>query len=616
MINKEPIKTIYFLRTLAVLLVVFYHLDIYIFKNGFIGVDIFLTLSGFLMTKIMVEEKPSIKEFYLRRIKRILPLYQCFIFFVFFLSLLFFNFNQLEKTFNSLGFSQTFSSNVYFWQSTKDYWAEGTVLNPLLHTWSLSLEVQYYFILPLIFLYKRLKNFLILVVFCFSLLFIEFYKYSDASFYLIFSRISQFIIGGFFYYIYKKKIRTDFSDLYFLFFLIFILIINIKLNLYIFPHYYGILISILTGIFLTFNKFNFFNFLLDNKIIKFFSNISYSLFLFHYPLIIFYNYYIDRNLNVYEKAIIFITSVVLSYFTYCKIEKKFNIISINKFYQNYLYKIFLPISLFIISISLLNHYTDLTKNLQNQKNIKFLESLEKITPNRNLLGESFVQDSKKEKKYTIIFGDSHAQDVYFSFIFNDKKNNYIYIPSNLECAEIINRDKNFIKEKIYELIGILNWNEKLKKDCNVSFKSLNTLSNRGEIENFYVAFKWNEEEIYYLDFILDKALNYSNQVSVFSRRISIPNISSAVYKVGLNVNKLNEYFNRKKDLHEKMNFKLKKKITESYPRIKYIDINKFICPKLDSCEFFYKEYPMYLDRTHFSIYGLQYIQNIKKNNLK
>jgi hypothetical protein len=203
----------------------------------------------------------------------------------------------------------------------------------------------------------------------------------------------------------------------------------------------------LTGIFLTFNKFNFFNFLLDNKIIKFFSNISYSLFLFHYPLIIFYNYYIDRNLNVYEKAIIFIASVVLSYFTYCKIEKKFNIISINKFYQNYLYKIFLPISLFIISISLLNHYTDLTKNLQNQKNIKFLESLEKITPNRNLLGESFVQDSKKEKKYTIIFGDSHAQDVYFSFIFNDKKNNYIYIPSNLECAEIINRDKNFIKEK-------------------------------------------------------------------------------------------------------------------------------------------------------------------------
>jgi hypothetical protein len=97
---------------------------------------------------------------------------------------------------------------------------------------------------------------------------------------------------------------------------------------------------------------------------------------------------------------------------------------------------------------------------------------------------------------------------------------------------------------------------------------------------------------------------------------TLPNNSSAVYKVGLNVNKLNEYFNRKKDLHEKINFKLKKKITESYPRIKYIDINKFICPKLDSCEFFYKEYPMYLDRTHFSIYGLQYIQNIKKNNLK
>jgi peptidoglycan/LPS O-acetylase OafA/YrhL len=614
MYKDNIIPEICFLRFFAVLLVVFFHLDIGFFKNGFIGVDIFLTISGFLMTKIVIEKKLSIKNFYIRRLKRILPVYIYFLLFCIFFSFLFFDFYQLIKILKTLGFSQIFLSNFYFWQSTKDYWAEGLVLNPLLHTWSISLEMQYYLIFPLLFYFKKYKKIIFFSLFCFSLIFLEFFKYSDSSFYLIFARISQFFIGGFYYFILKKKIKTFFSDIYFLFYLLFIFFLMTNLKLYIFPYYYGILISIFTGFFLIFEKFNYFNFILKNKFTKFFSDISYSLFLFHYPLIIFYSYYIDRTINFYEKIILFILSISLSTFSYYKIEKKFNILSVNHFTKEYLCKFFLPIIFFIFLISLLGFNKNFVKIFYQKENITFLESLNNIKPSVKYERNNFnVLNNKKNN--IIIFGDSHAQDIYFYLVNRDNKNNYYYIPLNLECAEIIQRKNFMIKDKIYNLFNLINWDSKLKRDCDQSFQLID-YNFKNKVHKFYVSFKWNEKEIYYLDYILNKAKKYSKNIVVFSRRVSIPHINSAIQKVGLDTKKLNEYYNDKKNLHYKINYDLNLKIKSKFQDVKFIDINEAICSKNNKCKFFYNNFPMYIDKTHFSIYGLAYLDFFKDKIFK
>ena len=135
------------LRAIAVLLVIFFHVDQpilnNIFKNGFIGVDIFLVISGFLITSIFLKDNFSVKNFVISRIRRLYPA----LLFTIFLTLLFFYFVTIPIEFQNMGKSFISSifglSNIlYFFQS--GYWEPLSSSKPLLHTWSLSLEIQFY----------------------------------------------------------------------------------------------------------------------------------------------------------------------------------------------------------------------------------------------------------------------------------------------------------------------------------------------------------------------------------------------------------------------------------------------------------------------------------------
>ena len=147
------------LRAIAVVAVIFYHAQInifgrQIFKGGFIGVDIFFVISGYLITSIILKElittgSFSFKYFYERRIRRILPA----LLFVMLASLLFAWIYLLPVSFvdfsKSILYSLGFSSNFYFWDIDLEYGAENGLLLPFLHTWSLSIEEQFYIIFPI-----------------------------------------------------------------------------------------------------------------------------------------------------------------------------------------------------------------------------------------------------------------------------------------------------------------------------------------------------------------------------------------------------------------------------------------------------------------------------------
>ncbi|MFS8111068.1 acyltransferase family protein [Rhizobium jaguaris] len=140
------------LRTMAVLPVVFFHSGLSGFSGGFIGVDIFFVISGFLITTLIEEElkngRFSIVGFYERRARRILPaLFFYLILTTFFAALLFLPsfFIDYSKSMVSVAL---FISNFYFWKFS-GYFEDSALLRPLLHTWSLSVEEQFYIFMPL-----------------------------------------------------------------------------------------------------------------------------------------------------------------------------------------------------------------------------------------------------------------------------------------------------------------------------------------------------------------------------------------------------------------------------------------------------------------------------------
>lgn len=148
------------LRALAVVPVILFHAGFRGFSGGFVGVDVFFVISGYLITTILLADMRagnfSIMHFYERRVRRILPalFVVMFVSFVFaWLSLLPRDMKQFSE---SLVAASAFSSNIFFWHAS-GYFDTATQLQILMHTWSLSVEEQYYVVFPvLLFLAWRL----------------------------------------------------------------------------------------------------------------------------------------------------------------------------------------------------------------------------------------------------------------------------------------------------------------------------------------------------------------------------------------------------------------------------------------------------------------------------
>lgn len=139
------------LRGVAVLLVVIYHARLYLFDAGYLGVDIFFVISGFLITSMiktqMEQSKFSFTEFYFRRAKRLLPAAYVTFAVTAILSAFLLTATEFDQFIDQLIGAVTFTANIaLIFQGS--YFGGGADLKPLLHTWSLSIEEQYYLVMP------------------------------------------------------------------------------------------------------------------------------------------------------------------------------------------------------------------------------------------------------------------------------------------------------------------------------------------------------------------------------------------------------------------------------------------------------------------------------------
>src|SRR4051794_33547811 len=149
------------LRAVAVIPVVFLHAGFKQFSGGFVGVDVFFVISGFLITSIIEEETQngsfSLARFYERRARRILP--ALFVMLVLCVPLAWVCSLPKDASFFAQSVLATlgFFSNIFF-SYTTGYFGVGSALNPLIHTWSLAVEEQYYILFPALILLLRRLN--------------------------------------------------------------------------------------------------------------------------------------------------------------------------------------------------------------------------------------------------------------------------------------------------------------------------------------------------------------------------------------------------------------------------------------------------------------------------
>ncbi|MFK3968499.1 acyltransferase family protein [Ensifer adhaerens] len=323
------------LRAVAILSVLFFHAGFGIFGGGFVGVDVFFVLSGFFMARTILSalERDSFSfiEFYAGRMRRIFP--ALFVMMAICAVAAWFIFMPRELTYfsNSLGAAAVFVSNILFRQES-GYFDIDSDLKPLLHTWSLSVEEQFYIVFPvaLFICYKFFRKKISLVVLSvlalsFAVSVVEVYDNPQKAFYLLHFRVWELLIGAAVALLphptYLGRMRQMLTG-------VGLLMVFSAIFLYspstAFPGLAAALPCLGTALVIhahcqdgPFARF------LDNSVSVFIGRISYSLYLWHWPLLVYARYLLDGALTSAFALLIVALSFVAAYVSWRFVEQPF-----------------------------------------------------------------------------------------------------------------------------------------------------------------------------------------------------------------------------------------------------------------------------------------------------
>ena len=616
---------IQFYRGVAVLAVLLYHFDPNIFTNGYLGVDIFFLISGFVISNLVFSKLDNgqftFKEFYFQRFRRIFPSLISFILVVQILIYFFLDHEFIIQTTKGNIYSIFFLSNVYFSQIL-DYFNAEASKNFIINLWSLSVEEQFYIVFPIVAIaiskFSNIKRIYIFVFFLLiSLTFYQnkiyaeinllkrlFFTYENFIFYSPFTRASEFLIGVIAMFIHQSKRKRIFSIVNLNYFVI-IQILFLYLIAYdtdFISKNVKTIIVIFVFFFLLLNEVNFDN--KKNTFLKFFlltGNISYSLYLFHQPLLASirnYNYYseepfyIDLQLsNIFNILIMFLIIYIFSFLNYLLIENRYRFVKKMNFINfKSLFYIF-SMSVFLIILSLnSNGYEFRDQNIKTfskTSQLTFISGTNYVTKNntycinRDSLQEACTFNIGEKKIY--IIGDSVMSSMVSGFIENKKLRDYKIIeftrggcPLLLNSCEFSEGTNKYIELLNIENSIIILGGQYLPYEKNIDFEE-------NLIETIKILTKNNNNVFFYGTF-------------------PSPGVNVRMYK---QINKSypstnQEFIRNEKSIVETV---LQKEEIENLYLINPRDI---FCSN-EICEYYSDTYYFYIDHIHFGYYGAEKI---------
>lgn len=439
------------LRALAVVPVIFFHAGFSIFSGGFVGVDVFFVISGYLITTILIEDienkRFSIISFYERRARRILPALFFIMIVCIFFSWMWMLPYQMKDFSKSIVAVSLFASNILFWRDS-DYFSAATEEKPLLHTWSLAIEEQYYFLFPIFLItawyFGRKKVFWMIVIMATASLLLSEWgwrNHAKANFYLAPTRVWELFAGSIAAFIVQKQGVQKNNVLAMIGLATIVFSIFLYNETTPFPSFYtlapvlGVILFVLYA-----ERETIAARLLSNSGFVGIGLISYSAYLWHQPIFVFVKIKLGYSLSVGVYAILIFLSFVFAFLSWKYIEKPFR--SKNKFKKNEIFRYSLLGTVAFIAIGLYGYKSDGFKEEMLKYKYSEAERLEANIVfdaiNNDIYGEManencniWVRDTKDidaEKvhscfdeygKAIVVLGDSHAMNLYNIFSYSN-----------------------------------------------------------------------------------------------------------------------------------------------------------------------------------------------------
>jgi len=482
--NKKEFRgEIQGLRAIAILGVLIYHSGIELIPGGFVGVDIFFTISGYLITQLILRDLLNnsfkLKNFYMRRIRRLLPslavtvIVSCIV--VFFI----YPPELIVKTYES-AIAAIFSfSNIFFFIES-GYWDFSAKFKPLLHTWSLGVEEQFYLLYPalIVLLFKKIalhsiaKILSVLFVLSFFISILLTPDYSNLTFYLLPFRMFEFILGGLICFLPKSKkyISPNLAEL-----LVFVSLLSIVLCfLYFtqaiaFPGWWPIIPCLSCAIIIYLRDVQLSQVILANRFSLYIGKISYSLYLVHWPLIVFYTFLSPQKLGLIDSVVLVLISFVLAMILHESIESKLRF-GHKREKQFVIFCFFILLMLYYIvnnngrlfvSGNPVEEVVSLPAKVANLK--RHEKWFNQCDTNSFVTPEKCLKPNPK-KNNVLIVGDSHGIDGFNILSQAYPQNHYILI-SEKGCPHLMDTTKNSstnCKTSYNDIKSYLNKHEKVR----------------------------------------------------------------------------------------------------------------------------------------------------------
>ncbi len=602
------------LRAISVLLVLFYHVKLPLFSGGFIGVDVFFVISGFLITKIIY---PKIKsgtfsyyDFYNKRIKRILPIFYLVLFSTIIAGYFILLPSDYILLLKSSLYSSFFAANIFTILETSGYFNAGTETMPLLHIWSLSVEEQFYFIWPvaLYFLYKfnqKRKIVFLLILGLLSFFFAEFYNDTKLSYFLLPTRAGELMLGGIIA-IWSPSVNFKKSNKE-IFTLLGILTIFIC-SLYItkstpFPGLWSLIPCFAALLILVFAEGTVISrVLLENKLSVHLGRLSYGMYLWHWPIVAYVTYLgVDFEFEV--QVLILLTTYLAALFSYHLVENPIRYSNLN-WNSSYKMLLLLPMStialLYVITWKFDGFEHRFTQQelspLSNINDLSYFRGgvcfLSNDYPSFGLnYNKEICNKLSKDRKNVLLLGDSHSAHLYSGLnkVFSNTVN--IIQANTSGCKVNIDAKSPSRCKELYSYI----FDDYLIK-------------NKNEIKEVWLASRWDIDDYNKVIKAIEKvkSINSNIKIVVFGPvpeyEYDLPKLMALdnIYKITLVVkflrkkpNEVDEYFS--------------KKFNNVREGVSYISLYKLLCFN-NKCSYVTPSgEPIHFDYGHLTKFGSLYL---------
>lgn len=607
------------LRALAVLPVILFHAGFENFSGGYVGVDVFFVISGYLITSIIandIENKNfSIVNFYERRARRILPaLFLVMAVCIPFAWLLLIP-SDLKDFGQSLVAVSSFSSNILFWIES-GYFETEAELKPLLHTWSIAIEEQFYILYP-IFLYFawrlsfRKTIFALVLIFFISLLLAEWAAYfkPSANFYLLPTRGWELLLGAFtaFYLKYNNFFQNTLLNqtLSILGFGMIVYSIIVYDSSTPFPSFYALVPTLGTCMLIIFlvPKTILYK-LFTLKPIVGIGLISYSIYLWHQPLLAFSRHMFFENLTELMLIGICILSILIAWFSWKYVETPLR--DNNKFSRSAIFKFSVLGIVIFSSIGLwINHIDGGLKNLPSEKQVVYSRF---INPTKYVIrkhSEIRMKTFNKlnDKEDILIIGDSHSEDL-VNAVFEANLNSKYEFSSyyiSVNCGVLFVKNKIDREDSRIGCKKMSFYNEDLKKLINSA-------------DQVWIISSWRKQDLYYMEESLLNISNLNQNFKIFGTK-SFGSISKSWYK-RTNQDKWSTLVIKDSDI---ILFKELEELNNSLKNIviklggEFINTQEVICNGLSYCSNYIGDLITY-DGVHLTPFGAKILGDNLKNS--